>query len=41
MADGTRRDSIEGLVIRNKDFYQVLDGIINKTNRKDLHHEKD
>ena len=30
MADGTRRDSIEGLVIRNKDFYQVLSGILAK-----------
>lgn len=30
MADGTRRDSIEGIVIRNKDFYQVLSGILAK-----------
>jgi hypothetical protein len=30
MADGTRRDSVEGLVIRNKEFYQVLNGILEK-----------
>lgn len=28
MADGSTRDSIEGVVVRNKDFYQVLNGII-------------
>ena len=30
MADGTKRDSIEGIVIRNKEFYQVLSGILEK-----------
>ena len=30
MADGTRRESLEGLVIRNKEFYQVLNGILAK-----------
>ena len=30
MADGTTRESIDGLVIRNKDFYQVLNGILAK-----------
>lgn len=28
MADGSTRDSIEGVVVRNKDFYQVLNGIL-------------
>ena len=28
MADGRVRDSIEGVVVRNEDFYQVLNGII-------------
>jgi hypothetical protein len=30
MKDGTVRDSIEGIVIRNKEFYQVLNGILAK-----------
>ena len=30
MADGSTRDSIEGLVIQNKEFYQVLNGIIQR-----------
>lgn len=30
MADGSTRESIEGVVIRNKEFYQVLNGIIEK-----------
>ena len=28
MADGSIRESVEGLVIQNKDFYQVLNGIL-------------
>lgn len=28
MADGSTRESIEGLVIQNKEFYQVLNGIL-------------
>ena len=30
MADGTTRDSIEGVVIKNDQFYQVLQGILEK-----------
>lgn len=30
MADGTTRDSIEGVVIQSEHFYQVLHGIIEK-----------
>ena len=30
MRDGSTRDSIEGLVIQNKEFYQVLNGIIQR-----------
>jgi hypothetical protein len=30
MADGSIRDSVEGIVIRNKEFYQVLNGILAK-----------
>lgn len=30
MADGTTRDSVEGVVIQNDQFYQVLRGIIEK-----------
>ena len=30
MADCTRRDSVEGLGIRNEEFYQVLNGILEK-----------
>lgn len=30
MKDGSTRESIEGVVIQNKDFYQVLNGIIAK-----------
>lgn len=30
MKDGTIRDSIEGIVIPNKEFYQVLNGILEK-----------
>lgn len=35
MKDGTVRDSIEGIVIPNKEFYQVLQGITERNNRKD------
>ena len=28
MRDGSTRESVEGVVIRNEDFYQVLNGII-------------
>lgn len=28
MADGSTRESIEGVVVRNEDFYQVLNGIL-------------
>lgn len=30
MADGTVRDSVEGIVIPNGEFYQVLRGIVEK-----------
>ena len=30
MADGTTRDSVAGIVIQNDQFYQVLNGIIEK-----------
>ena len=30
MADGTIRDSIAGVVIKSEQFYQVLNGIIEK-----------
>lgn len=37
MADGSERKSIEGVVIRNEEFYRVLEGILEK---KKLHKEK-
>lgn len=30
MADGTIRDSVAGVVIKSEQFYQVLNGIIEK-----------
>lgn len=30
MADGSTRDSIEGVVIQNEQFYQVLRGIMER-----------
>jgi hypothetical protein len=30
MKDGTARESVDGIVIRNKEFYQVLNGILAK-----------
>lgn len=30
MADGTTRQSIEGVVIKNEHFYRVLQGIMEK-----------
>lgn len=30
MRDGSTKESVEGMVIRNKEFYQVLNGIIAK-----------
>ena len=35
MADGSTRDSIEGLVIQSKEFYQVLNGIIQRKKDKE------
>lgn len=35
MADGSTRDSIEGLVIQSKEFYQVLNGIIRRKEDKE------
>lgn len=37
MADGTIRDSVEGLVIKSPQFYQVLNGI----QQKKVHKEKE
>ena len=33
MADGTVRDSVEGVVITNDQFYQVLQGILEKQSK--------
>ena len=30
MADGTTRDSVEGVVIQSEEFYRVMQGIIEK-----------
>lgn len=30
MQDGSTRESVEGIVIQNKEFYEVLNGIIAK-----------
>ena len=30
MADGSKRESIEGTVIENEEFYRVLQGIVEK-----------
>lgn len=30
MADGSKRESIKGVVIQSEQFYQVLNGIIEK-----------
>lgn len=34
MADGTTRKSVEGVVITNDQFYQVLQGIMEKRKKK-------
>lgn len=34
MKDGTVRDSIDGVVIQNKEFYRVLASIVKKGKRK-------
>ena len=31
MADGTSRDSVEGVVIQNDQFYEILEGILERT----------
>lgn len=33
MADGSTRESIEGIVIQSEQFYQVLRGIVEKKER--------
>lgn len=33
MQDGTVRDSVEGIVIQNKEFYQVLHNILENKKR--------
>ena len=40
MKDGTTRDSIEGIVIPNGEFYQVLQGITEKLSSQ-KNHRKD
>ena len=42
MADGTVRDSVDGVVIQNEEFYRVAQGIIEKRSgcsetRKEAH----
>lgn len=34
MADGTVRDSVAGVVIKSDQFYQVLQGILEKQNKE-------
>lgn len=34
MADGTTRDSVEGVVIKNDQFYRVLQGIAEKKKKE-------
>ena len=34
MADGTTRDSVAGVVIQSEQFYQVLNGIIEKRRKE-------
>lgn len=34
MADGTTRKSVEGVVIKSDQFYQVLQGILEKRKKK-------
>ena len=34
MADGTTRKSVEGVVIKSDQFYQVLQGIMEKRKKK-------
>ena len=34
MADGTKRDSVDGLVIRSESFYQVLNKIMQRRKEK-------
>lgn len=34
MADGTIRDSVAGVVIKSEQFYQVLNGIIEKNKER-------
>ena len=34
MKDGTTRESVEGVVIKNDQFYQVLHGIVEKRKKE-------
>ena len=36
MADGTIRESVDGLVIKSKDFYQTLNNIQQKKNTQEI-----
>jgi hypothetical protein len=36
MADGSIRESIEGVVIKNEQFYQVLKGIVEKKSNQKI-----
>ena len=35
MADGTRREYVEGVVVQNEQFYEVLRGIMEKKIHKE------
>lgn len=37
MADGTVRESVEGVVIQSEQFYQVVNGILEKRGRSVSH----
>lgn len=38
MADGSRRESVKGVVIQNEDFYRVLQRIMENRNKKEEVH---
>lgn len=38
MADGSRRESVKGVVIQSEDFYRVLQRIMENRNKKEEVH---
>lgn len=38
MKDGTKRDSVEGVVVTNKDFYEVLNRLQKGREKKNVLH---